>query len=253
MRRESQYRILVADDNQTNQCVIREMLEFKGYSVDTVSSGEAAIDALQQQSFDLLILDCVMPGMDGFDTARSIRQSKASNFDPAIPILAITALAAPEDRDRCLVAGMNNYICKPVMADTLFNCVASLLRGEPAVGDMPAASEARDSEAKPRFMNLEQIVRSMSGHLNRDIRKWRRELFVAISTGNMQRVREVSHTIRGTADIVGSRRLSKVSEAMENSAANADENGVRALQPELMIELLKLARETRPNKPGRDK
>ena len=249
MSSEGQYRILVADDNQTNQHVIREMLEFKGYAVDTVSSGESAINALGEESYDLLILDCIMPGMDGFDTARNIRNSKTGHFDPAIPILAITALAAPEDRDRCLISGMNNYISKPVMADTLFNCVAALLQGEPAVGDLPATSEAREAEKKPRFMNLEQIVRSMSGHLNRDIRKWRRELFVAISTSNMQRVRDISHTIRGTADIVGNRRLSKVSEAMENSAANADENGVRALQPELMVELLKLARETRPQKP----
>lgn len=249
MRTENPFRILVADDNQTNRSVIRELLELKGYAVEEAASGKEAISALERKAFDLLILDCVMPDLDGFETAKLIRQSEAELVDPGIPILAITALAAPEDRERCLTSGMNNYISKPVMADTLFQCVASLLKGEPVPGSALLPGDNENSDAKPRFTDLRQIVRSMSGHLNRDIRKWRRELFVAISTGNLERVRTTCHTIRGTADIVGNRQLSKVSGAMENAAANADEKGVRALQPEIMMELLRLAREINPRRP----
>jgi PAS domain S-box-containing protein len=103
-------RILVAEDDLTNQVVLLAQLEKLGYSARGVGSGVEAIDALKQERYDLVLMDCQMPGMDGFETTRRIRESGV----PHLPIVAVTAHAMSGDRERCISAGMNDYLSKPV-------------------------------------------------------------------------------------------------------------------------------------------
>ncbi|HVT78867.1 MAG TPA: response regulator, partial [Acidimicrobiales bacterium] len=95
-----------------NQLVARAMLEKSGWSVRIVENGRDALEALSQDSFDVVILDCQMPVLDGFSAARAIRDMP----EPVcrLPILAMTASALPEDRQRCLDAGMDEYLTKPI-------------------------------------------------------------------------------------------------------------------------------------------
>jgi CheY-like chemotaxis protein len=103
-------RILVAEDNATNRDVALAQLEKLGYQARAVTNGAEAIEAVERGGFDLVLMDCQMPVMDGFEATRRIRASAHS----AIPIVAVTAGAMTDDRNRCLSEGMNDYLPKPV-------------------------------------------------------------------------------------------------------------------------------------------
>lgn len=107
-------RILVADDDPMNQLVAQRMLEKSGFSVDLVPNGRAAIVALSTQNYDLVLMDCMMPELDGYAASRLIRDPSSSVRNHDLPIIALTANAMPDERARVLEAGMNDYMTKPV-------------------------------------------------------------------------------------------------------------------------------------------
>ncbi len=110
-------RVLVAEDNSVNQLVATEALKRLGYGVDIVANGRDAVAAVRQRSYDLLFLDCNMPVMDGFEACRAIRASEAPGQH--MPIIAMTASALKGDREKCLAAGMDDYLPKPVRLNDL--------------------------------------------------------------------------------------------------------------------------------------
>jgi CheY-like chemotaxis protein len=113
-------RVLVAEDNPVNQIVSAEMLSALGCECQVVDNGQAALDALESASFDVLLMDCQMPVMDGCKAARAIRERELTETGrPRLPIVAITAGAMKDDRDRALAAGMDDYISKPFGFRTL--------------------------------------------------------------------------------------------------------------------------------------
>jgi two-component system sensor histidine kinase/response regulator len=118
-------RILLADDSEANQMLIVRLLERRGYRVDVVSGGSEALAALAQKHYDLLFLDCFMPDMSGFETARRIRSSESPGR--RIPIIAITANVLPEDRQKCLASGMDDFVAKPINRDNLFSALTRWL------------------------------------------------------------------------------------------------------------------------------
>jgi two-component system sensor histidine kinase/response regulator len=115
-------RILLAEDNLVNQRVASRILEKAGHHVAIVSTGLEALAALKRETFDLIVMDVQMPDMDGYETTAAIRASEAGK-DEHIPIIAMTAHAMTGDRERCLAAGMDSYISKPIRAQDLLNMV----------------------------------------------------------------------------------------------------------------------------------
>jgi two-component system sensor histidine kinase/response regulator len=109
--------ILIAEDNLINQKVIERMVQKLGYRADLVANGREALDALSQRSYGLVFMDCQMPEMDGFEACREIRSRDLGNT--RIPIVAITANAMKGDRERCMAAGMDDYVSKPFKQDDL--------------------------------------------------------------------------------------------------------------------------------------
>jgi PAS domain S-box-containing protein len=107
-------RILVAEDNPVNQKVAQAMIRKMGLQADIVANGLEAVNALQTVPYDLLLMDCQMPEMDGFKATVKIRQRGSMALNPCIPIIAMTALAMQGDREKCIQAGMNDFIAKPV-------------------------------------------------------------------------------------------------------------------------------------------
>lgn len=106
-------RVLLAEDNVINQQVARGMLEKLGCAVDVVSDGMEVIAAVKERSFDLLFMDCQMPNMDGYQATRLLRQMEKQQHKTSLPIIAMTAHTQPGDREKCLEAGMDDYLGKP--------------------------------------------------------------------------------------------------------------------------------------------
>ena len=120
------YRVLLAEDNIVNQKVARAMLERLGIQVDCVSNGVEAVSALTRQPYDLVLMDCQMPELDGYEAAKQIRNlgTQAAN----VPIVALTASALSDDRERCLQSGMNDFMGKPVKREELRTVLSAWLR-----------------------------------------------------------------------------------------------------------------------------
>ena len=114
-------RVLAAEDNPVNQRVLRRLLERLGCSVDLASDGAEAVSRLESGEYDLVLMDCQMPGIDGFEATRRIRSLAGSKA--RIPIVAVTAHALEGDRERCLAAGMDDYVTKPLRPDSLARIV----------------------------------------------------------------------------------------------------------------------------------
>jgi len=119
----SSLHILLTEDNAVNQRVALRILEKAGHRVDIAENGKAALRMLEEQPFDLILMDVQMPEMGGFEATALIRE-KEKRSGRHIPIIAMTAHAMAGDRERCLAAGMDNYLSKPVAASTLLELVA---------------------------------------------------------------------------------------------------------------------------------
>lgn len=128
-------KILVAEDNEVNQQVVSEILAAAGYSCELVGNGRWALDELARHTYDLVLMDCQMPELDGFETTRTIRQQEAeNNATKRLPIIALTANAVAGDRERCLQAGMDNYVTKPINPTLLIQAIGELLaKAAPAI------------------------------------------------------------------------------------------------------------------------
>lgn len=231
MRAGRSIRILVAEDNAINQQVIKRMLEHGGYAVRTVSHGGEAIEALQTEHYDLVIMDCLMPVMDGYAATRAIRASRSAGFDPQIPVLAITALAAPGEREKCLAAGMTAYISKPVRVEQLSQKLQRLLE----LPEDPPAVRTHNPQAA-----LREILVSMSDRLLADIETWLGHLAAFDLNGPLKELRHLAHTIRGMADVLGEVRLSTVAARLEAVADTDPGEPIAPMTMALVDELKRL-------------
>jgi CheY-like chemotaxis protein len=115
-------RILVAEDNAVNQKLASRLIEKRGHSAVVVSNGREALEWLEKQTFDLVLMDVQMPDMDGFEAAAAIRKRENAT-GTHLQIIAMTAHAMTGDRERCLAAGMDGYLSKPIRAKELFEAI----------------------------------------------------------------------------------------------------------------------------------
>jgi len=121
------FRLLLAEDELTNQNVTKSILERSGYLVDVAGNGSEALQALAEQDYDLVLMDCMMPVMNGYEATKTIRDPASAVRNHDIPVIALTANAMKEDRDRCLESGMNDYLAKPIDFPKLFNLLEMYL------------------------------------------------------------------------------------------------------------------------------
>jgi CheY-like chemotaxis protein len=123
-------RVLVAEDNAVNQRIVQRLLETRGHSVRLAGTGREAAEAASQEAFDLILMDVQMPDLDGFEATRIIRAGERDK--PRVPIYAFTAHAIQGDREKCLAAGMDGYLAKPVAPAELLNLINAVGRTEAA-------------------------------------------------------------------------------------------------------------------------
>jgi two-component system sensor histidine kinase/response regulator len=237
------YHILVVDDNVVNQTIVKRTLEHAGYQVDTVRNGAEAIHALEKIYYDLVIMDCLMPVMDGFTATRIIRSSNSTRINAQIPIIASTALASEKDRVKCFEAGMTDYVSKPFCAKSFLALIASYLESGTELENeekLPLNDHTAlpDDEAQARFQA--QVLSSMSQRIVSDAELWRQELRAHGSAGEFDKLSSLAHKIRGTADIIGKKELSELAENLEKSAGVVEQEQARKLAFQLIKELQNL-------------
>ncbi len=131
MAPQSAGRVLLVEDNFVNERVAVYMLTKLGHQVDVAKHGREAIDMLGKAGYDLVLMDCQMPEMDGFEATRVIRDRSSAVLDHEIPVIAMTAHAFPEDRARALACGMNDFLAKPVDRSVLASMLDKWLTSSP--------------------------------------------------------------------------------------------------------------------------
>ncbi len=241
-RRQARFaaQVLVVEDNLTNQAVARGMLEKLGLDIDLVANGEEAIEALKKTSYDLVFMDCQMPVMDGYEATRRIRDPQTGIIDARVPIVAMTANAMKSDRDKCLAAGMNEHIAKPVDPSRLEQALMRWLPAECRLdrfdGDGPnPAAEAQDQRAgvaseavfdqnalQNRMMGDEALIRAVAEAFVLDMNGMVEQLKTHADSGDMPNVRALGHKIKGAAVAMGGMALGEVAFEVEQ-AGKADE------------------------------
>ncbi len=127
-------RVLLAEDNEINQKVALEFLKMRGHQVRIASNGKDVLEALAAEAFEIILMDVQMPVMDGFQATATIREKERSTGQH-IPIIAMTGYAMKGDRQRCIDAGMDGYICKPIRSQELFEIVESFTTTAPKEKD----------------------------------------------------------------------------------------------------------------------
>jgi PAS domain S-box-containing protein len=203
--RPRRLRILLAEDNIVNQKLATRLLERRGHEIAVVDDGKQAVAALARGGFDLVLMDVQMPEMDGFEATAHIRAREAETGGH-MPIVAMTAHAMKGDRERCLVAGFDGYVPKPVRANELFAAIESLTPGEPTSGtpvheeDGRAPADVMDRQAALARVNGEHaLLQELAGLFLEDCPKLMADIRHAVSTRDAARLRRAAHTLKGSA------------------------------------------------------
>jgi signal transduction histidine kinase len=223
--------ILVAEDHPVNQRLVTCLLEKQGHAVVVVGDGHAAVEAVAQQAFDLILMDVQMPGMDGLEATAAIRAQEQAR-GTHIPIIALTAHAMKGDQERCLAAGMDDYVAKPITADDLATAIARRL-GHGAGPDLPAGAPPVDLPAALRAVDGDPgLLRELVHLFLQDYPNHMATLREAIRTGDADPVIRTAHHLKGAISIIGATVASTlVSELVLMGDAGALEEAGRVLPP----------------------
>jgi CheY-like chemotaxis protein/HPt (histidine-containing phosphotransfer) domain-containing protein len=203
-------KVLVVDDNRVNLQLASAMLDRLGLAHDTVESGADALSRLASADFSLVLMDMEMPEMDGITATREIRRREAAACGSAedarptrIPIIAMTANALQEDRERCFAAGMDGYIAKPVSLAALRNEIRRQFGGKSPLPAAPvAATPAQadvifDRKAAIAMMGDEILFVEVAGMFVADAPGYLDEIDAALAAGDADRLARAAHTVKG--------------------------------------------------------
>ena len=238
--------VLLVEDYEINRKFVSSLLERWGHSVTLAENGAEAISEIADKHFDVVLMDMMMPLMDGLETARRIRTREAREGLPRLPIVAMTANVMDSDREACLVAGMDEYIAKPVRRQELQRLLWSLgktERGERGSGgvsielsetsvfDYGEALRAADRES------IEIIAGAFLGHYPEDLGKLR----AGYAGGDLKSVLFVAHALRGTLIMFRAQPAVQLAQRIERQAGRNDGSGMGELIERLARELEKLS------------
>jgi signal transduction histidine kinase/CheY-like chemotaxis protein/HPt (histidine-containing phosphotransfer) domain-containing protein len=222
--------ILLAEDNPVNQDVATAMLKKFGCTLDIANNGLEALRAVEQNRYDLVLMDCMMPEMDGYMATAEIRRRQNAGQLPPFPIIALTANAIEGDREKCLIAGMDDYLSKPFKAERLLRLIKSWLNASATV-TTAAAESAQTIEATLDNSALEAIrnLDPSSGdkflqHIVQLYLNNADTLLHALETAwagsEIDSIRATSHTLKSSSNQIGAYRLAELCREVENEARN---------------------------------
>ncbi len=250
MLKKRHARVLLAEDNITNQQVALGILNKLGISADAVANGAEAVKTLENIPYDLVLMDVQMPVMDGLEATRTIRNWKMGNGKKSnvsdIPIIAMTAHAMQGDREKCIYAGMNDYLSKPVDPKALAEMLEKWLPPEEEIeksqldngaesGKKSVTGKGKTANGKKsripvwdkagmikRMMNDEDLARNILAGFLADIPQQINSLKAFFKSGDVQGSERQAHTIKGASANIGGERLRAVAFEMEKLAKSGD-------------------------------
>jgi len=230
-RKTTALRLILAEDNPANQVVAKYLLRELGYQYDLATTGREVLALLRKQSYDAILMDCQMPELDGYETTRLIRAGKAGKDFTRLPIIALTAYAMQGDRDKCLAAGMSDYVTKPIRADLLTQALERCgLHTEVPVA--PPAEEKPEAPAvfsEAQWKTLSELPAEEGRTALDDVV----ELFCKHTPGRMQQLAELhdkgdmaglargAHTMAGSAASLGAVPMQQAALALERAAKSS--------------------------------
>lgn len=225
-------RVLVADDNDVSLLVATKMLHLFGSDVVSVSDGAQAVSACRSGEFDLVLMDCEMPTLDGLEATRAIRAWEREHGREPVPIVALTANIMIEDRKRCITAGMNDFVSKPYTKSKLEEVVAKYLSVVQTMAeDTPRSEELVDSEVIARIRasggghGEDFVIKIFHAFLETTAAQVR-TLEEAVRLRDYPKLRSAARSIRASAVQVGALSLAEHCAALEQEiASDADEPG----------------------------
>ncbi len=241
-------RILVTEDNVVNQKVALLLLQRLGYAADVADDGEKTLAALRRQRYDVILMDIQMPGMDGIETTRRIRDEWPAGERPRI--IAVTANAMREDREACLSAGMDDYLSKPILLKDLS---AVLCRGAGATVPAPAADPSANDDMEsldPKYIDQLLQLQAASGQklvspiidrfLDEAPRRLK-ELRRALAARDDHTLIFVAHAFKGSGAQLGARRLAEICQDLEARGRRMEWPGAEEIIGDLQSEIEHIA------------
>jgi two-component system sensor histidine kinase/response regulator len=221
-------RILLAEDNPVNQEVAMLMLQGFGCSIDVANNGREALLAVEQNFYDLVLMDCMMPEMDGYAATVEIRRRQNTGELPHFPIIALTANAIEGDREKCLISGMDDYLAKPFNSESLLRVVKSWVKNsetmisevaEPAITVKSIINDAaleaiRILDPKGGNEFLKRIITLYLSNASTLLQS----LEQAWATGELDGIRAASHTLKSSSNQVGAHGLAELCREVEIEA-----------------------------------
>lgn len=235
-------RILLVEDNPTNQIVAQGMLEMIGLEADAVNNGLEALEAmhlaLETVPYTLILMDCQMPEMDGYAASTAIRAGRAGEIYKEVPIVAMTANAMAGDREKCLISGMSDYVSKPINLTMLKAMLIKWLHGE--VQSSPIIREHRsraatedesqafkvwdEADALKRLGGKKELLQKIMQSFVNESPNLIEALKAAITSSDLASIQLHSHSIKGSAGNVSAQQLKALAKMMEFAAKNGDKS-----------------------------
>ncbi len=242
-------RILLAEDNPTNQIVALKILEKLGYRADAVANGLEAVKLLEIRTYDLVLMDVQMPEMDGLEATRRIRDESSMVLDHGVPIVAMTAHAMKGDREKCLEAGMDDYVAKPVEPRVLVEAIERQLAGgppaesRPETGPLPIEKEVFDRAGLlDRVGGDEELLQSIVNLFLEDAPRQIEALKEAHKKKNASEIRRQAHTLKGASGNTGAVVMHRVAFQIEKAVESGNLDKAASLIRMIEIEFERLKR-----------
>lgn len=235
-------RLLLVEDDATNQEVAVRILEHLGYdAVEVAADGMQALEALAERDFDLVLMDCHLPRLDGYATSRQIRNRQSAVRNHDIPIVATTAAVMEADRRKCFAAGMNGYVAKPLRFEVLRQAIEEWTCGGRTAGGPtppPAPVSAKVTPFDPEefdelVMGNEALARRILRTFVDDMPRQIAAVAQAVCDGDAPRVRLVAHSIKGAAASVSSGEMREASWKLEQEGRDGNLTAAAAAVREL--------------------
>ncbi|GKS68619.1 PAS domain S-box-containing protein [Nitrosomonas sp. PY1] len=242
--------ILVAEDNDINQKVIRQQLNLLGYAADIANDGREALNRLQNCNYALLLTDLHMPEMDGFELTKEIRSTESDQKH--IPIIALTANALKGEKEHCLSVGMDNYLSKPVQLEDLRLALERYLSVDKSEDELESATRATTSGAKANTVAinvhvLEELVGNDPAMIQEMLLDFRAsaekiaiELRAAFQSGQFATVGALAHKLKSSSRSVGALALGELCAALEQAGKNNDVEELAALLPRFDAQMIEV-------------